>query len=283
MRLTVTKKISAQQQLSLRLRRRGQSIAIVPTMGYLHEGHLSLIRRGLREADIVVTTIFVNPTQFAPTEDLNRYPRDVEGDLKKIQKSGGQIVFMPKRNEIYPDDYETYVTVEDLTRTLEGRLRPTHFKGVTTIVTKLFNIVQPDVALFGMKDYQQAIVLKKMIRDLNWPMKFIICPTVREKDGLAMSSRNSYLTSQARREATALYQALTTAKKMAVQGESSVAFISRKMHRVIRQIAPSAEIDYIAFTDYDSLKPVRKIVRGTIASLAVRLGPVRLIDNMKIA
>ena len=283
MKFTVTKKISAQQQLSLRLRRRGQSIAMVPTMGYLHQGHQSLIRRGLREADVVVTTIFVNPTQFAPTEDLNRYPRDPQGDLKKIRRSGGQVVFMPEQNEIYPDDYETYVTVEDLTRTLEGRLRPTHFKGVTTVVTKLFNIVQPDVALFGMKDYQQAVVLKKMTRDLNWPIKFIICPTIREKDGLALSSRNSYLALQARQEATALYQALTLAKRMVVGGENRVAPISQKMRRMIRQIAPSAEIDYIAFTECDSLKPTRNIVKGTVASLAVRLGPVRLIDNMRIA
>jgi len=283
MRFTVTKKIRAQQQLSRRLRRQGQTVAIVPTMGYLHEGHLSLIKRGLKEADIVVTTIFVNPTQFAPTEDFNRYPRDIEGDLKKIKKAGGQIVFMPQRSEIYSNDYETYVSVENLTCTLEGRLRPTHFRGVTTIVTKLFNIVQPDVALFGMKDYQQAIVLRKMTRELNWPIKFSICPTIREKAGVAMSSRNSYLSPQARQEATALYQALITAKKTAIQGETNAALISRKMQRVIRQTAPSAKIDYIAFTDFETLKPVQRIVKGTIASLAVRLGPVRLIDNMKIA
>ena len=282
MRFSITTTIAAQQHLSKRLIRQGKTIAVVPTMGFLHEGHLSLIKKGLLKADVVVTSIFVNPTQFSPNEDLTRYPRDEKGDLKKIKSAGGQIVFIPKNFDMYPDDYETYVEVERLTKSLEGAARPTHFKGVTTIVAKLFNIVQPDFALFGMKDFQQAMVISKMTRDLNWPTKIIICPTVREKDGLAKSSRNSYLTGDTRPQAPALYQALKRAKVMAGQGARSAADIKRAMITTIRSIAPEAKIDYIAFTDMSTLQPRKTIEKNTVASLAVFLGPVRLIDNMKL-
>lgn len=283
MKFTVTRTIRAQQKLSRALLAAGKTIAVVPTMGSLHEGHLSLIRRALKAADIVVTTIFVNPTQFAPDEDFDRYPRDTRGDLRKIRKVGGQIVFIPRSRDIYPDDYETYVTVEHLTETLEGWWRPTHFRGVTTVVAKLFNIVSPDVAVFGMKDYQQAMVLKRMTADLNWPIRFIIAPTVRERDGLAMSSRNRYLSPDQRRQATALYQSLIAARKMVRDGITGTAPVEKMMRRLIRRIAPDGKIDYIAFTRRESLRPLAVISRGTIASLAVRLGPVRLIDNMKVA
>lgn len=283
MKFTVTRTIRAQQKLSRALLAAGKTIAVVPTMGSLHEGHLSLIRRALKAADIVVTTIFVNPTQFAPDEDFDRYPRDIRGDLRKIRKVGGQIVFIPRSRDIYPDDYETYVTVEHLTETLEGWWRPTHFRGVTTVVAKLFNIVSPDVAVFGMKDYQQAMVLKRMTADLNWPIRFIIAPTVRERDGLAMSSRNRYLSPDQRRQATALYQSLIAARKMVRDGITGTAPVEKMMRRLIRRIAPDGKIDYIAFTRRESLRPLAVISRGTIASLAVRLGPVRLIDNMKVA
>jgi len=281
--IIVTRAISSQQKLSRRLIREGKTIAIVPTMGALHEGHLSLIRRGRKKADVVVTTVFVNPAQFAPHEDFNRYPRDPKGDLEKIRRAGGQVVFMPDRRKMYPDEYDTYVDVRHLTMTLEGKSRPGHFRGVTTIVTKLFNIVQPDVALFGMKDYQQAMVLKKMTIDLNWPIQFVICPTMREKDGLAMSSRNRYLSPELRRQAPALYQSLTAARKLVRDGETRGSTIIGRMRRIIRQTAPIAEIDYIALTELDSMKPVTIVMKNTVASLAVRIGPVRLIDNMKIA
>ena len=283
MRFTITRTIAAQQKLSRRLAAAGQTIAIVPTMGCLHEGHLSLIRRGRQRADVVVTTIFVNPAQFAPHEDFDRYPRDTRGDLKKIRAAGGRIVFLPAAGDIYPDDYETYVTVENLTQTLEGSLRPTHFRGVTTIVAKLFNIVRPDVALFGIKDYQQAMVLQKMTADLNWPITFIICPTVRETDGLALSSRNRYLSPELRLQAPALYQALTAARRMARHGQRRTVVIERQMRQIIAGRAPAGTIDYIAFTEMKTLRPTRLIEKSTIVSLAVRLGSVRLIDNMKIA
>jgi pantoate--beta-alanine ligase len=282
MNFTITRTIKAQQKLSRSIIAKGKTIAIVPTMGYLHEGHLSLIKQGLELADVVVTTIFVNPAQFAPNEDYARYPRDTRGDLKKIRAAGGQIVFMPKAADMYPDDFQTYVNVEKLTETLEGGVRPGHFKGVATVVAKLFNIVQPDFALFGMKDYQQAMVLRRMTTDLDWPIKYLICPTVREKDGLAMSSRNSYLSPAQRREAVALYKALMAAKKMAQNGQIEVAPIMFEMRRVISQTAPSGKIDYIAFTEMETLKPVTQVVRNMVISLAVRLGPVRLIDNLKI-
>ncbi len=282
MKFTVTKSIAAQQKLSAALIRKGKILAVVPTMGFLHKGHLSLIKKARQKADIVITTIFINPAQFAPGEDLDRYPRDTRGDLSKIKDAGGQVVFMPKISDMYPDGYETYVSVEKLTQRLEGKSRPTHFRGVTTIVTKLFNIVHPDFAYFGMKDYQQAMVIRKMTKDLNWPMKIIVAPTVREKDGLAMSSRNVYLSPELRKQAPALYLSLKTARTLAQNGVSSTADIRKGMRSLIRKNAPNAKIDYIEFTDMHSLKPVKTIKENTVASLAVFLGPVRLIDNLKL-
>jgi len=282
MKFTVTRSIKAQQKLSRSLAVRNKSIALVPTMGYLHDGHLALIRRGLKEADIVVTSIFVNPSQFAPGEDFARYPRDTQGDLKKIKSAGGQIVFIPKAPDMYPDDFQTWVDVTDMTKALEGRSRPTHFRGVTTIVTKLFNIVRPDVAVFGMKDYQQAMVLRQMTRDLNWPIKFIIAPTVREKDGLALSSRNKYLSPAQRREAVALSRSLKAARQAVRTGKTDIKLLGREMTRIIKETAPSAKIDYIAFTAMQTLQEVKTVGPDTMASLAVQIGPVRLIDNMKI-
>lgn len=260
----------------------GQTIAVVPTMGFLHDGHLSLIRSGLKKADIVITTIFVNPTQFGPNEDLSRYPRDEKGDIAKIGSAGGQIVFVPKPSDIYPADFNTYVTTEKLTRLLEGAVRPTHFRGVTTIVAKLFNIVRPDVALFGMKDFQQAMVLGEMARDLDYPIKIVIGPTVREADGLAMSSRNKYFSLEQRAEAVCLYQALREAKRLVASEVFSLARIEKKMRSIILSICPTAEIDYISFNLSDSFEPVNKIRPGTVCSLAVRLYNVRLIDNLKL-
>lgn len=284
MKPTVVRSIKSQQKLSRQIIAEGKTIAIVPTMGFLHDGHLSLIKKAQAKADVVITTIFVNPAQFAPHEDFNRYPRDTKSDLKKIASVGcagvRQIVFMPRAEDIYPPGFQSWVVVEGLTQSLEAASRPTHFRGVTTIVGKLFNIVQPDYAIFGMKDYQQAMVLKKMTSDLNWPIKFIIAPTVREPDGLAMSSRNKYLSIAHRAEATALIKSLRQARKLVRAGEKSSAVIRREIKKVIIKSAPSGMIDYIALTSMDSLKPVRIIEGKTVASLAVKFGAVRLIDNI---
>ena len=280
--MTIIRSVKKMQAYSRQLAAGGKTIGIVPTMGFLHEGHLSLIKRCLKQADVVVTTIFVNPAQFAPHEDLSKYPRDEKGDIKKIQSAGGEVVFIPKAIEIYPDDFQTYVTVEKLTQTLEGQSRPTHFKGVTTVVAKLFNIIRPDVCLFGQKDYQQAYVLKQMTKDLGYPIKYIIAPTVREKDGLAMSSRNKYFNPEQRVEAICLYRAVTSAKAMVRSGETKVAVIRKEMSSVIKATCPTSEIDYIAFTETKTLKEIKTIGNDCICSLAVRLHNVRLIDNMKI-
>ncbi|MFH1373413.1 MAG: pantoate--beta-alanine ligase [bacterium] len=280
--MTTIRSIKRMQTVARKLAAQGKTIGLVPTMGCLHEGHLSLIRRANKAADVVITSIFVNPAQFAPDEDLNRYPRDERGDIRKIKADGGDIVFIPRTNDIYPDDFQTFVTVEKLTHTLEGTSRPTHFRGVTTIVAKLFNICRPDVAVFGMKDYQQAIVLKRMTADLSYPVKMIIAPTVRERDGLALSSRNKHLSDRQRQEALCLYYALHTSKAMVSSGIVDVRKISREMQAVIRSICPTAKIDYIAFTDFTSLAPVKRVVKGTVCSLAVKLHRVRLIDNMKM-
>ena len=270
------------QRLARKLAGQGKKIGLVPTMGYLHEGHLSLIKRAKKKADVVITSIFVNPTQFAPGEDLEQYPRDEKGDINKIKQVGGEIIFIPQAEEIYPEGFQTYVTVEQLTKTLEGEMRPTHFRGVTTIVAKLFNICRPDVAVFGMKDYQQAMVLKRMTHDLGYPITFIIAPTVREPDGLAMSSRNKYFTPEQRPEALCLYYALTNAKSLVQSGERSTTKIRKEMQAVIKATCPTAAIDYIAFTDFDTLRPVQQVTKGTICSLAVHVHGVRLIDNMKL-
>jgi pantoate--beta-alanine ligase len=280
--MTTVRSIKKMQSTARGLVAQGKSIGLVPTMGYLHEGHLSLIRRAKKKADVVVVSIFVNPTQFAPHEDFAAYPRDEKSDLKKIRAAGGDIVFIPGANEIYSFDFQTFVTVQELTKTLEGTSRPTHFRGVTTIVAKLFNICRPDVALFGMKDYQQAVVLQRMTADLNYPIRIIIAPTVRERDGLAMSSRNAYFTLDQRREALCLYYALRTAKAMVHSGIVDAKKIETEMRAVIRSICPSAKVDYIAFTDFHSLNPVKKVAKNTICSLAVRVHGVRLIDNMKL-
>ncbi len=274
--------IKGMQAASRKLARQGKGIGLVPTMGYLHEGHLALIRRAKKAADVVVVSIFVNPAQFAPNEDFKRYPRDEKGDMRKIKSAGGDIVFIPRTNDIYPDDFQTYVTVEKLTKKLEGKSRPTHFRGVTTVVAKLFNIIRPDVAVFGMKDYQQAVVLRQMMRDLGYPIKFIVAPTVREKDGLAMSSRNRYFDDIGRWEAVCLYYALRTAREMVKGGVDDPKLVKREMTAVIRSNCPSAQVDYIAFTEFWTLTSVRKIDRNTVCSLAVRVHDVRLIDNMRL-
>ncbi len=280
--IKIIRSIKKMQAVSQQMSRKG-TIGLVPTMGFLHEGHLSLIRQAKKQSDKVIFTIFVNPTQFAPNEDLSKYPRDEKGDIAKIKAAGGDIVFIPKRENIYPDGFETYVNCEKITQTLEGKSRPTHFRGVTPIVAKLFNIIRPDIAVFGQKDYQQVMVLKKMVVDLDYPIKMIIGSTVREKDGLAMSSRNKYFDASQRKEAICLFQALKTAKQL-IKSDSITETVKLRasMKKTIKKICPTAKIDYIAFSDFESLKTTNKVNKNTICSLAVKLHGVRLIDNMKM-
>lgn len=275
--------IRGMQRLSRDHVAKGGTIGLVPTMGFLHDGHLSLIKRVARYADLVVTSIFVNPTQFGPQEDFNRYPRDVKGDIAKVRAAGGHVVFLPKAGEMYPEGFQSWVEVDQLTRRLEGAERPGHFRGVTTVVAKLFNVVRPDAVVFGMKDFQQAIVLRRMTLDLGYPIRFIIAPTLRESDGLAMSSRNRYFTPEQRPEAIALYRALSKARKMFRAGARSAAEIRKAMTAVTKKVSPGAQIHYISFNDFQTLEEVRTVRAGVVVSLAVTIHGVRLIDNMKLS
>ncbi len=273
--------IEKMQRFSLSLKRKGKKISFVPTMGALHLGHLSLVKRAKKLGDFVVASVFVNPTQFGPKEDFKRYPRDLKKDMELLKKAGCDLVFTPKVKDIYPEGYLTYVDVEKLSDKLEGASRPGHFKGVCTIVAKLFNIVLPDYAIFGQKDAQQAIIIKKMTKDLNFPIKIIVSPTVREKDGLAFSSRNSYLNPEERREAKVLYQALRTGKRLVESGEKNPERVIDKMRQLIDK-QKLAKIDYIALTDTKKLEPAKVIKGELLLSLAVKFGKTRLIDNLKI-
>ena len=254
------------------------TVALVPTMGYLHEGHLSLIRRAKAECAHVAVSIFVNPTQFAANEDLSKYPRDLERDLSLIEPLGVELVWTPTPEIMYPTGYQTWVEVDTVTRPLEGSMRPTHFKGVTTVVAKLFNAVQPHKAYFGQKDAQQAAVIRQMVRDLNFPVDVIVCPTVREADGLAMSSRNKYLEGADRTAATVLFRALSAATDAYEGGERNAEVLRGKMKEVLAS-EPRAQIQYVSCADYDSLEELDVIKGKTLLSMAVILGKTRLIDN----
>ncbi len=270
---------------SRRLRKEGKTIGFVPTMGALHEGHLSLIRRSAQENDVTVVSIFVNPTQFGPGEDYERYPRDPEGDLRKAHQAGADIVFMPSVEEMYPDGYATYVEVTGpLTQGLCAPFRPGHFRGVTTIVTKLFHLVEPDRAYFGKKDYQQWRVIQRMVRDLNMPIEIIGCPTVREPDGLAMSSRNQYLRPEERESALSLYRSLLMAKQRIEAGEQDVQKIVEEMRKFIESHPYVKKIDYIEIVEAESLRRVERLQSGqkVVVALAVHVGNARLIDNMEV-
>lgn len=271
------------QKICGELKREGKIIGFVPTMGYLHKGHLSLLRIAKKRSDVLVVSVFVNPMQFGPREDFKRYPRDFKRDrfLLESRLRRDDFVFAPQMKDMYPNGYLTYVNVDKITDKLEGATRPGHFQGVTTIVAKLFNIIQPDVAVFGQKDAQQAVVLKKMVDDLNYRIKMIIAPTVRERDGLALSSRNDYLSKEERKQAKVLYQALVLAKDMIKMGERKASKIVSKMKTLING-QPLADIDYIAITDANSLELLNKLKGEILISLAVRFGKTRLIDNIKI-
>ncbi|RMH65564.1 MAG: pantoate--beta-alanine ligase [Calditrichaeota bacterium] len=259
-------------------RKNGERIGFVPTMGYLHEGHLSLIREARRHSTRCVVSIYVNPTQFAPGEDLDKYPRDFERDLQLCAEEGVQAVFFPDDTMMYPEGYQTYVYNASLSGLLCGQSRPTHFKGVTTIVAKLFNIVQPDVAVFGQKDAQQALIIRNMVRDLHFPIEIIVAPIVRESDGLAMSSRNRYLTAEQRRQALALYQSIRQTETEWQNGRRDIAGLTRNIRTHI-EAHPACRVDYIAFVDARTLQPATESSREILLALAVYVGSTRLIDN----
>jgi pantoate--beta-alanine ligase len=254
------------------------TVGFVPTMGFLHEGHLSLIRRAKEECTHVVVSIFVNPTQFGPQEDLSRYPRDIERDLKLITPLGVDLVWMPTTEIMYPQGYQTWVEVEAMTRPLEGAVRPGHFRGVTTVVTKLFNAVQPRKSYFGQKDAQQAAVIRQMVKDLNFPIEIVVCPTVREPDGLAMSSRNVYLDPEQRKAATILFRSLSAAKELYETGERNAERLRKRMKEILAS-EPLAQVQYVSCADYDSLEELTEIKSKTLLSMAVFIGGTRLIDN----
>lgn len=261
----------------LHLRRR--TIGFVPTMGALHKGHVNLIRRARKENNIVVVSIFVNPIQFGPGDDFKEYPRDLKRDALLCGKEGVDVIFYPKIEDMYPAGYKTYVNVESLSDVLCGKVRPGHFKGVATVVVKLFNIVSPDIAYFGQKDTQQAIIIKRMVSDLNMPLKIKVIPTVREKDGLAMSSRNIYLSRDERKEASVLFQVLKLARDLIRQGNTDSSDIIRRMRRLINK-KKSAKIQYLSIVDLKDLRPVDKISGKVLLALAVYIGKTRLIDNI---
>ena len=256
------------------------TVGLVPTMGFLHEGHLSLIRRAREECDHVFVSIFVNPTQFGPKEDLSRYPRDLERDLRLIEPFT-DVVWMPSAETMYPQGYQTWVEVEAMTRPLEGAMRPGHFRGVTTVVAKLFNAVQPHKAYFGQKDAQQVAVIRQMVCDLNFPLEIVVCPTTREPDGLAMSSRNVYLDPDQRKAATVLFRSLNAAKELYEAGERNAEVMREKMKEVLAG-EPLAEPQYVSCADYDSLEELDEVKGKALLSMAVFIGKTRLIDNFVI-
>jgi pantoate--beta-alanine ligase len=286
--MKILRTISEAQKFTTSLRRKNKTIGFVPTMGYLHEGHLSLVKAARKKSDVVIVSIYVNPLQFAPNEDLSKYPRDFKRDELLCRKAGVDFIFYPDNKQMYPEGYSTYVETKNITSALEGKIRPEHFKGVTTIVLKLFNIVQPHVSVFGQKDAQQAAVIKKMTTDLNVNTKIIISPTVRETDGLAMSSRNVYLTKEQRADAPYLQKSLQYAKrKILLEGyNKDIEFLHGQMSKLIKSRKTATKIDYISFNDYDTLEEIKSLKNSNnsaiLISLAVRFGKVRLIDNIVI-
>lgn len=276
--MEIVSKASSMHNLSRANRARGRRIGLVPTMGALHQGHLSLVRRARELAEFVVVSIFVNPTQFGPKEDLSKYPRDLEGDLKKLSSLDVDCVFAPEPDEMYPGGFRTIVEVEEWGKRLCGATRPGHFRGVTTVVAKLFNIVSPDVAIFGQKDAQQAFIIRRMVRDLNFTIQIFIAPIIRESDGLAMSSRNRYLSPDERRAATALFRSLQEAQSLVRDGNHRASVIQEGMRKVFQR-EPLVKIDYIECVDPASLAPVEELAEGTLLAVAAFVGSTRLIDN----
>ena len=278
--MLVLQTVNEMKEYARKVRKEGKKIGFVPTMGYLHDGHLSLVRKARDENDLVVVSIFVNPTQFGPSEDYDRYPRDLERDLKILEEEKVDVAFVPSVEEMYPAGYSTYVYVERLSSILCGRSRPGHFRGVATIVLKLFNIVMPTRAYFGQKDAQQFRIIRKMVEDLNLDVELVECPIIREEDGLAMSSRNLYLSPEERKQAVALYESLKLAQELYDSGERNVDKIKNAMRRKIAEY-PLVRIDYIEVVTEDTLESMEHMEenREYIVAVAAYLGKARLIDN----
>lgn len=274
--MKVIEKVDDMRRLRQQL---AEPVGLVPTMGYLHAGHLALVKQARSENPSVVVSIFVNPTQFGPQEDFKQYPRNLQRDLALLEKEKTDIVFMPSVTEMYPAQFDSWVEVGRITERLEGAARPGHFRGVTTVVAKLFNIVQPTRAYFGQKDAQQAIVIRKMVGDIDMNREIVTVPTVRESDGLAMSSRNIYLNPEQRQAALVLYQALSLAKQLWSQGEKDAERIRREMTALIKK-QPLADIDYVSIADNETLDELDTVKPPALVSLAVRIGKTRLIDNI---
>jgi pantoate--beta-alanine ligase len=267
--------------LSRQARHAGKRVGFVPTMGALHAGHLSLVRAARSRCDVVVVSIFVNPTQFGPNEDFSKYPRTFDADCAMLEKEKTDYVFHPSVEEMYPADATTWVTVEGMSERLDGGSRPGHFRGVTTIVSKLFHVVQPDMAFFGQKDAAQAAIIRKMVRDLDFDLEIVVCPTVREGDGLAMSSRNAYLNPEQRRQATVLYRALMRLQMLVDRGEKkSETLIAAGKHVMAEE--PSVRLDYLEIVNPDTLDPVTEIGRSALIAVAAYVGTTRLIDNIVV-
>jgi len=274
---TITR-INDMKEYSASVRMEGKTISFVPTMGYLHEGHLSLMREGRRRGDVLVLSIFVNPTQFGAGEDLEKYPRDFERDERCAVETGVDVIFYPSVNEMYPDGFQTYVTVEDVTKNLCGRSRPGHFRGVATVCAKLFHIVAPHTAVFGKKDFQQFVTIRRMVKDLNMDLEIIGAPTVREPDGLAMSSRNTYLSDEERQSALSLSQSLILARDMYDRGERDAGTIMEEASLLIES-HPHTAIDYVRICETATMEDVKTIEKEAVIALAVLVGKTRLIDN----
>ena len=281
MAVEVIKSVKIMHQRSATLKRSGERIGFVPTMGSLHEGHLSLVDIARNRSEIVVMSVFVNPTQFAEGEDLEQYPRDFDRDRRFAQERDVDILFYPSAEDVYQDNFRTEVQVTGLSKLLCGTTRPEHFTGVTTVVAKLFNIVQPDEAYFGQKDAQQAILIQQMVKDLNFPIDIIVGPIIRESDGLALSSRNVYLSDDERKQATSLSSALIKAKKTIESGERNSKFITRQIRSILSE-QPDIKIDYIEIVDLEKLQPVEKIDGPVLVAIAAFVGTTRLIDNIII-
>ena len=276
--MNIITSVSEMQCWSLAQKAAGKKIAFVPTMGYLHQGHVSLLDEGRKRADLLVLSIFVNPTQFGAGEDFETYPRDLEADAALAEPVGVDVIFAPTAGEMYPQGYGSWVDLDGITEVLCGASRPGHFRGVTTVVTKLFNIVQPDVACFGAKDFQQLAVIRQMVRELNMPIEILGCPIVREADGLALSSRNSYLSTEERRQALCLSQGLAQARRMVADGQRDAAEILQQLRSAILQ-QPAARIDYLQICHQRSLQQQERVDADSVLLLAVFVGKTRLIDN----
>jgi pantoate--beta-alanine ligase len=280
-KMKIARTIEQVRKLIKAARSRGKKIGFVPTMGALHIGHISLIEAAVKKCDFVVVSIFVNPTQFGPAEDFDKYPRPLNADLKICRKAGVDVVFTPTTKQMYSRDNLTWVNIEKLTEPLCGRSRLAFFRGVATVCIKLFNIVAPDIAFFGQKDAQQAVVIKRMVADLNMPLKIVVCPTVRRPDGLAVSSRNQYLTEQQKKDATFIYKSLQRCRQLIDAGLTDTRKIITEMQKILSQV-PSIQIEYISIVDADTLQPIDHIAGKVLAAVAVKISSTRLIDNILV-